>query len=55
MQEMFEDVKPIIRTRKPREYNGQKKKDNRIENDVRNHYMLNNKFNNTNFTETGMN
>lgn len=55
MQEMFEDVKLVIRTRKPREYNGQKKKDNRIENDVRNHYMLNNKFNNTNFTETGMN
>jgi hypothetical protein len=34
MQEMFEDVKLVIRTRKPREYNGQKKKDNRIKNDI---------------------
>jgi len=35
MQEMFEDIKLVIRARKPREYNGQKKKDNRIKNDIR--------------------
>jgi hypothetical protein len=37
---MFEDVKPVIRTRTPREYNGLKKKDNRIKNDIRHHYTL---------------
>jgi len=35
MQEMFEDVKRVIRTRKKREYNDQKKKDNRIKNEIR--------------------
>jgi hypothetical protein len=55
MREMFEDVKLVIRTRKLREYNGQKKKDNRIKKDIRNHYTQNNKFNNANFIETGMN
>ena len=54
MQKMFEDVKPVIRTRKPR-VQRPKEKDNRIKNDIRNHYTLSNKFNNTNLTETGMN